>query len=220
MAINGSLCRSSIIGAGKWPNGNLLIVNDSVMGQWNYGYDNLNRLVNATTSSGPYVDQNSSWTYDAFGNRLSENDPVANTSATFTPSSNQVTATSGTAVFGYDAAGEVTYDGVNNYLYDAEGRVCAVRNFVGTTAGYIYDAAGIRVAKVKLNQFSCNLGYGYTTTNSYVLGLGGEQITEFNINSGASVWAHTNVFSGGGLLATAWIGWLATWMAFAESLGS
>ena len=26
-------------------NGNLLIVNDSVMGQWNYGYDNLNRLV-------------------------------------------------------------------------------------------------------------------------------------------------------------------------------
>ena len=154
------------------------------------------------TSSGPYVDQNSSWTYDAFGNRLSEIDPVANTSATFTPASNQVTATSGTAVFGYDAAGDVTYDGVNNYLYDAEGRVCAVSNFVGTITGYIYDAAGIRVARVNLNQFCCNLGYGYTPTNSYVLGLGGEQITEFNITGGASVWAHTNVFSGGALLAT------------------
>ena len=172
------------------------------MGQWNYGYDNLNRLVNATTTSGPFVDQSSSWTYDAFGNRLSEINPVANTSATFTPASNQVTATSGTAVFVYDAAGNVTYDGLNHYLYDAEGRVCAVSNFVGTITGYIYDAAGIRVAKVNLNQFSCNLGYGYATTNSYVLGLGGEQITEFNINGGASIWAHTNVFSGGALLAT------------------
>ena len=119
-------------------------------------------------AGGPYVDQSSSWTYDAFGNRLSEINPVANTSATFTPASNQITATSGTAVFVYDAAGNVTYDGLNHYLYDAEGRVCAVSNFVGTIAGYIYDAAGIRVAKVNLNQFSCNLGYGYTTTSSYV----------------------------------------------------
>ena len=29
-------------------NGNLLSVTDSVMGQWNYGYDNLNRLVQAS----------------------------------------------------------------------------------------------------------------------------------------------------------------------------
>ena len=46
----------SSTGLGYTPNGNLLIVNDSVMGQWNYGYDNLNRLVNATTTGGPYVD--------------------------------------------------------------------------------------------------------------------------------------------------------------------
>ena len=171
---------------GYAPNGNLLIVSDIVMGQWNYGYDNLNRLKSATNSNGPYADQTSSWTYDAFGNRLSEINPVANTTATFTSASNQVTATSGTAVFLYDAAGDITYDGLNNYLYDAEGRVCAVRNSVGTTVGYIYDAAGIRVSKVNLNQLSCNLGYGYNPTSSYVLGLGGEQITEFNINSGVS----------------------------------
>ena len=111
-------------------------------------------------------------------------------------------ATSDAAGFLYDAAGNVTYDGLNNDLFDGEGRLCAVSNFVGTVTGYIYDAAGIRVSKVNLNQFSCNLGYGYTPTSSYVLGLGGEQMTEFNVNSGVSTWAHTNVFSGGGLLAT------------------
>jgi hypothetical protein len=27
---------------------------------------------------------------------------------------------------GYDPSGNVTYDGINQYLYDAEGRICAV----------------------------------------------------------------------------------------------
>jgi hypothetical protein len=28
----------------------------------------------------------------------------------------------------YDLAGNVTYDGVNSYLYDGEGRICAVHS--------------------------------------------------------------------------------------------
>jgi hypothetical protein len=43
---------------------------------------------------------------------------------------------------GYDAAGDVTNDGVNTYLYDAEGRICAVSStYDGTTTmtGYLYD---------------------------------------------------------------------------------
>jgi YD repeat-containing protein len=46
----------------------------------------------------------------------------------------------------YDAAGDVVNDGQNQYLYDAEGRLCAVGNGYGGT-GYLYDAAGNRVAK-------------------------------------------------------------------------
>jgi hypothetical protein len=30
--------------------------------------------------------------------------------------------------FGYDGAGNVTSDNQNNYLYDAEGRICAVQS--------------------------------------------------------------------------------------------
>ena len=188
---------------GYAPNGNLLLVNDSVIGNWTYGYDNLNRLVSGFASSGPYHDTNSAWTYDGFGNRTSEISPISNSSATYTYGSNQVaSSTTSAAGYLYDAAGDVQYDGLNYYLYDAEGRVCAVKNYVGAITGYIYDAAGIRVSKVNLNQFSCNLGYGYTPTSSYVLGLGGEQITEFSVTGGTSTWAHTNVFNGGGLLAT------------------
>jgi hypothetical protein len=49
----------------------------------------------------------------------------------------------------YDAAGDLLNDGLNQYLYDAEGRVCAVAStpVPGMTilTGYIYDADGNRV---------------------------------------------------------------------------
>ena len=40
---------------------------------------------------------------------------------------------------------------------------------------------------------------GFTLTNSYALGLAGEQVTE---TGGDGQWLHTNVFVGGQLLAT------------------
>ncbi|MGB6723412.1 MAG: RHS repeat-associated core domain-containing protein [Terracidiphilus sp.] len=55
---------------------------------------------------------------------------------------------------------------------------------------YAYDAEGRRVAK---------LGSGGAVSTSYLLDLGGNQVTEFNA-SGA--WAHSNVWAGGRLLAT------------------
>jgi hypothetical protein len=43
-------------------------------------------------------------------------------------------------------------DGVNNYLYDGEGRVCGVQSApisgMTTIIGYLYNADGDRVAKV------------------------------------------------------------------------
>ena len=42
----------------------------------------------------------------------------------------------------------------------------------------------------------------YPTNTSWVLGPGGEQVTEYAVSGGTSTWAHTNVFAGGKLLAT------------------
>jgi len=107
------------------------------------------------------------------------------------------------AQYTYDAAGDVTWDGLNNYLYDAEGRLCAVRNSWGAMTGYIYDASGIRVARGSLSSFSCNFSSnGFQTTTSWVLGPGGEQVTEYSVSVGASTWVHTNAYASGALLAT------------------
>ena len=193
------------------PNGNLLNVADSVTGAWTYTYDNLNRLVGAAAVASAlqgmenyYAGLQTGFGYDAFGNRTvmtqggtpAHSVPSSST-AYYTASSNQV------ASMTYDAAGDVIGDGLNSYLYDAEGRLCAVRNYVGLLTGYLYDAAGTRVAKGSLATFSCNFApTNFTPATSWVLGPGGEQVTEYAVSGGASAWAHTNAFSAGQLQAT------------------
>lgn len=80
----------------------------------------------------------------------------------------------------YDAAGNVLNDGVNQYLYDGEDRICAVKSdTTGALTGYIYDASGARVGKGTLQTFSCNLSsHGFAVTSGYVVGLNSEQLTE------------------------------------------
>jgi len=107
------------------------------MSQWNYSYDNLNRLINAaapvsqpTGANAYFAGVQSGWSDDAFGNRLSEAQgaipgasPTASmptsSTATYTAGSNQLASS---LAFGitYDAAGDVIYDGTNSYLYDAD----------------------------------------------------------------------------------------------------
>jgi len=115
---------------------------------------------------------------------------------------------------GTDAAGDMTADGTNQYLYDDEGRVCAVQappaapGWPPTLVQYVYDAEDRRVAKGAISAFICdnsiNAGTGlpnngFTLANSYGLDLAGEQVTE---SGGDGQWLHTNVFVGGQLLAT------------------
>jgi RHS repeat-associated protein len=125
--------------------------------------------------------------------------------------SNQITWTSVNAAgsnFTYDAAGNVTYDGKNSYAYDGEGRICAVAStpVPGMTAmtGYLYDADGARVAKGRISAWSCDPGVnGFQTTSDYILGPGGEQVTEMGMDANNSMaWQHTNVYAAGKLLAT------------------
>ncbi len=91
---------------------------------------------------------------------------------------NQVTGTTqAPGGVGYDAAGGVVNDGVNQYLYDGEGRICAVANG-SALIGYIYNADGHRVAMGTIRSWSCDPGVnGFQTANDYVLGLFGEQVT-------------------------------------------
>lgn len=198
--------------SGYAPNGNLLSYTDSVNGAWYFqatGYDSLNRLVSGIAESGYYYGLLINWSYDSFGNRMSEtfggspSISLSTSTTNYYNTNNQVSISSlmSGGPLGYDSAGNVTTDNANNYLYDGEGRVCAVQNrtFGGMTE-YIYDAEGTRVAKGTIYAWTCDTTQNsFTLTNTYVIGPSGEQLTE---TDGSGNWLHTNVFGAGKLLAT------------------
>jgi RHS repeat-associated protein len=210
---------------GYAPNGNLLSYQDTVMGNWNFNYDTLNRLSTGTATSGLYNDLTGCWNYDIYGNRTQQSFQAANTSCTNTPTTtynalNQLTSISqiapevdsaGTALMGtlsnsntftYDAAGDTTEDASNFYTYDVEGRLCMVLNLATLNyTGYFYDASGTRVAKVGLSSPTCYFGSPVYQT-AYLLGPGGDQVTELAVSGGAATWKHSNLWSGTRLTAT------------------
>jgi RHS repeat-associated protein len=175
------------------PDGNVLTMTDKVMGGWSYTYDDMNRLTSGTATGGQDEGLLLTWQYDRYGNRWNQ---TASTAPGYNPPSGDVSAVQPQLTFTgnnnridgwlYDAAGNLLYDYIHHYTYDAENRVATI----DSAAAYIYDAEGTRVAKY---------GSGGALTASYVLGLGGEQISEVN---GAGAWMHSNVFVGGRLMAT------------------
>jgi len=202
--------------------GNVASVTDSATGQWGYTYDTLNRLLTGSATSGSYSGFKGCWAYDSFGNRTAEN---FHTAACPTPetqeAANEPTATysvnnhvTWTSVNGatnglsYDAAGNVLNDNLNAYLYDAENRLCAVKNLTsGQVTAYVYNADDVRVGKGTLSSWpsACvapTSANGFTLTTSYVLGLGSEPVSELSISGATATWVHTNVFASGQLLAT------------------
>ncbi|MGA7830606.1 MAG: RHS repeat-associated core domain-containing protein [Terracidiphilus sp.] len=214
------------------------------MGTWSLQYDALNRLAAASDNQSGTPNTNYCWSYDDFGNRTAQagsNQPFTNavgastcqpaSGATFnnawahytvdgtlnTPNNgkNQLTATPA-GNLSYDAAGDVTFDGAHQYLYDAEGRICASApasapgNPQLPATGYLYDVDGTRVAKGTITTWSCDpIAAGFQTTSDYILGPGGEQVTEMGMGgttNGATTsgltWQHTNVYAAGTLIAT------------------
>jgi len=210
--------------------GNVVAYNDSVNGQWSLAYDALDRLSGASmTSAATGGNAFYCWGFDSFGNRttqLSSNEPftgtlgscqstvgadVTGSPVTYTTLNqvNQSFVVGGVATNGYDAAGDVVYDGRSSYLYDPDGHVCAVST-PSYTGGvemiqYIYDASGSRVAKGKILAWSCDqTTNGFAITNQYILGPGGVQMTELTVASGTTTpaWEHTNIYAGSTLVAT------------------
>jgi len=215
-------------------NGNLQTYTDSVTGTWNLSYDGLNRLTNGTVTPPGNQSQYLCWSYDSFGNRTTQLSSdqafsgVSNPSSTPNPipntcspsgtasniittpnNQNQISATNARGVAWtpqYDAAGDLTSDGVNSMVYDAEGRLCAVSSSIGGTTQYLYNAEGQRVAKgypTVAGPLACPTNMSnFAATATYVLGQSGEQVTEMAVSGGTSSWKHTNVYAAGTLLAT------------------
>ena len=109
---------------------------------WTYGYDQLDRLTSATSSS---ITQG--WTYDADGNRLTETGNFYPSSYVISPSSNRITQITGAL------AGTSTYDAVGNlasfgsapttvYTYNDRGRMSGISYPGGYTETLAYDAFG------------------------------------------------------------------------------
>ena len=181
--------------------GNVTSYNDFVMGTWSAGYS-ANKLTSASSSAGLYSSINFTWTYDNLGNRRTQT--PSGTGQYPVPTAQTLTYNGNNQISGlhYDLAGNMIDDGTSQYLYDGEGRLCAVYHYQVpiSMTGYIYDAMGNRIGKGTISTFSCNaLTDGFSLSNEYIHGLDGKQLVE---TSGWFSVLHSNFFANGQLLAT------------------
>lgn len=110
---------------------------DGINGNWTYAYTKRGELKTATCNSGCAASL--AWTYDEFGNRWSQS-----VTAGTGPQPNYSFDTHNHITSGvtYDAAGNMTNDGTNNYGFDALNRVKSINT---TQFNYVFDALGNRV---------------------------------------------------------------------------
>jgi RHS repeat-associated protein len=130
---------------GSQNNGQIVGITDGITPSQSvsYTYDELGRLKTAGTND---VTSPNTWNlefcYDRYGNRLCEL-PKAGTAAmpfseiTVDPASNRIVGVQ------YDAAGNVTNDGLHSYAYNADNQITKVDG----AGSYVYDAGGRRVIK-------------------------------------------------------------------------
>jgi RHS repeat-associated protein len=173
---------------GHAPNGDVTGAQDTVNGNWTYAYDEFNRLTTASNGS-----ISLGWDYDRFGNRWNQHVYAGSAVPTSNSFGGQNNRADG---YLYDAAGNVLNDGINQYAYDAEGRIRCTVSVAGggsctATTGihYAYDADGLRVARYS----------GATLTNQYLYNSGGQMVTELD---GSGNWVRGEVIVRGTYVAT------------------
>ncbi|MGH8672337.1 MAG: RHS repeat-associated core domain-containing protein, partial [Burkholderiales bacterium] len=111
----------------------------------NYGYDALDRLTSTVTAT-----TNFGYSYDAVGNRRTSTVGANTNTYSYAAASNRLTSiqaqAGATRAYAYDANGSTINDGINQYLYDARGRMVQSTGALGTSA-YQVNALGQRIAK-------------------------------------------------------------------------
>lgn len=201
------------------PSGNLLdfaygynsgTANNSNLASWSsvgsqiftrsYGYDSLNRLSSLSDSASTQACKGLSWSYDAWGNLLAQNNTGG---SCFTLSVSVGTNNRLGSPYTYDAAGNMIYDGAHSYTYDAENRLISVDG--GSTATYIYDANGQRVRKT----------VGGVSTD-FLRDVSNNVVAEWS--STCSCWSVIHVYANNGLLAEYWNS--TTYFVHKDHLGS
>ncbi|MEP7134384.1 MAG: hypothetical protein ABI904_05580 [Chloroflexota bacterium] len=100
------------------------------------------RLAEANYSNGGYYH----YTYDAVGNRLSQQSMVAGLTSNVSyqyDNANRLTSVNG-VTYTYDNNGNLTNDGTTLYTYDSANRLKTMSN-VTTTASYVYNGLNDRL---------------------------------------------------------------------------
>jgi RHS repeat-associated protein len=147
-------------------NGNVFQIYDNVNPANNavYKYDPLNRVSQASTIATTGNCWGEVYAIDAWGNLTGRTQPSGMSGCSYEPLSASVGTNNQLSTLVYDAAGNVTNDGLGNQpTYDTENRIA-------TDAGvtYQYDADGVRTHK--------------SSGTLYWTGLGGQVLTETNLS--------------------------------------
>ncbi|HKO42112.1 MAG TPA: hypothetical protein VJU84_02390, partial [Pyrinomonadaceae bacterium] len=157
-------------------NGNVLSVSYAGGGlsyTQTFGYDTLNRLT-ASHEGSAWSQTNS---YDRYGNRS-----IVGSALSFSAINNRIT----NAGYVYDAAGNLTNDGVHSYGFDGEDKIKSVD---GVGDVFRYDGDGNRVRKNFVSGEKVRMVYS-----------AGQLIAEYDLSNGALLKEY--VYGGKGLIAT------------------
>jgi RHS repeat-associated protein len=162
-----------------------------------YTYDALYRLTTASTpGSANYPAWGLSETYDRYGNRSAQTaisgcvSPMTcpQPSATISATTNRLVG----SPYSYDSSGNMTDDGINTLVYDAENHAVSATN--GSNAGaYVYDGNGLRVQKCVPNCISP------TTATIYVFS-GSKVIAEYDNGAAVGSPSREYIYAGAALI--------------------
>ncbi|MBX9399686.1 DUF6531 domain-containing protein [Lysobacter sp. BMK333-48F3] len=153
---------------------------------WRFGYDELDRLQDATNldGSGPLANLGLAWTFDANGNRTSQqrsgNNP-ATVAYTIDPASNRLTGLAGQSRV-HDAAGNTTLADGQTFVYSARGRPVEARQGTAVLARYAYNAKGERVCSAPAAGACPTAGSAGSGYQQFVYDLDGRLIGEYDGN--------------------------------------
>ena len=136
------------------------------------------------------------YVYDRFGNRWQQNSPAGSIyTSSFTFTGNSGSNTNRLDGYSYDSAGNLLYDNVHHYFYDAENRLMQVDGTLpyctsngasgnAATSCYYYDAEGHRVHRTGIDENPCN-NDGNGGSGDFAFDLDGNWTVRTNSTGGA-----------------------------------